>query len=164
MKGSALSQDRRARKRRRYRRRRPRASRPWPRRRETRRRIARGDVATDPSSSMRCNSSTVPPLSGAIERDALASSSAARFRRCRIALNGRRRPRHPRAKKPSKTVLCRGPESNWRHMVLQTIALPTELPRRETQFYRSCSGTRTRPTCDLERVLDQWSNELISTT
>src|SRR6267143_6998861 len=27
--------------------------------------------------------------------------------------------------------LCRGPELNWRHMVLQTIALPTELPRRE---------------------------------
>src|SRR3981081_1674059 len=26
--------------------------------------------------------------------------------------------------------LCRGPELNWRHMVLQTIALPTELPRR----------------------------------
>src|SRR5581483_3092354 len=25
--------------------------------------------------------------------------------------------------------LCRGPGSNWRHMVLQTIALPTELPR-----------------------------------
>src|SRR5205814_8947885 len=34
-----------------------------------------------------------------------------------------------RMKNPSKSVLCRGPESNWRHMVLQTIALPTELPR-----------------------------------
>ena len=37
-------------------------------------------------------------------------------------------------------ALCRGPGSNWRHMVLQTIALPTELPRRGTPFYRSCSG------------------------
>src|SRR5438445_5696947 len=27
--------------------------------------------------------------------------------------------------------LCRGPESDRRHMVLQTIALPTELPRRD---------------------------------
>src|SRR6266545_3660517 len=33
-----------------------------------------------------------------------------------------------------KLTLCRGPELNWRHMVLQTIALPTELPRREPQF------------------------------
>src|SRR5712691_8825294 len=44
---------------------------------------------------------------------------------------------------PAKRVLCRGPESNWRHMVLQTIALPTELPRRGTSFYRN-SG-RSRP-------------------
>src|SRR5437773_11676781 len=29
-----------------------------------------------------------------------------------------------------KLDVCRGPESNWRHMALQTIALPTELPRR----------------------------------
>src|SRR6266566_1087612 len=35
-----------------------------------------------------------------------------------------------RMKNPSKSARCRGPESNWRHMVLQTIALPTELPRR----------------------------------
>src|SRR6266508_6480130 len=32
--------------------------------------------------------------------------------------------------------LCRGPELNWRHMVLQTIALPTELPRRSPHFTR----------------------------
>ena len=32
--------------------------------------------------------------------------------------------------------LCRGPELNWRHMVLQTIALPTELPRRGPHFTR----------------------------
>src|SRR5439155_23402766 len=30
-----------------------------------------------------------------------------------------------------KLTLCRGPGSNRRHMVLQTIALPTELPRRD---------------------------------
>src|SRR3989442_2930203 len=29
-----------------------------------------------------------------------------------------------------RNALCRGPESNWRHTVLQTVALPTELPRR----------------------------------
>src|SRR5258705_4808651 len=34
-------------------------------------------------------------------------------------------------KKCQQEALCRGPESNWRHMVLQTIALPTELPRRD---------------------------------
>src|SRR5438552_8058656 len=52
-----------------------------------------------------------------------------------------------------KLVLCRGPESNWRHMVLQTIALPTELPRRETDF-----------TLEIERSdslqTEQWSRGL----
>src|SRR5438128_1191966 len=32
---------------------------------------------------------------------------------------------------PNKLVLCRGPDLNRRHMVLQTIALPAELPRRD---------------------------------
>src|SRR5439155_6853603 len=35
-----------------------------------------------------------------------------------------------------KLTLCRGPGSNRRHMVLQTIALPTELPRRGPHFTR----------------------------
>src|SRR5438034_6287557 len=39
---------------------------------------------------------------------------------------------------------CEGPESNWRHMVLQTIALPTELPRREAHFTRK-ADRRTPP-------------------
>src|SRR5438105_2670551 len=33
-----------------------------------------------------------------------------------------------------KLDLCRGPDLNRRHMVLQTIALPAELPRRSTHF------------------------------
>ncbi len=38
--------------------------------------------------------------------------------------------------------LCRGPGSNRRHMVLQTIALPTELPRRDPDSIRySASGS-----------------------
>ena len=40
----------------------------------------------------------------------------------------------PMCMNPSKGGRCRGPESNWRHMVLQTIALPTELPRRDPHF------------------------------
>ena len=35
-----------------------------------------------------------------------------------------------------RDLLCRGPGSNWGHMVLQTIALPTELPRRDPDFTR----------------------------
>src|SRR2546425_6287434 len=54
--------------------------------------------------------------------------------------------------------MCRGPESNWRHMVLQTIALPTELPRRGLQFYRGYAGIRRVPDPRTGKS-EQWSNE-----
>ena len=41
-----------------------------------------------------------------------------------------------------KLALCRGPESDRRHMVLQTIALPTELPRRDRHFTGNSSAIR----------------------
>src|SRR5213593_611854 len=42
-------------------------------------------------------------------------------------------------------VLCRGPELNWRHMVLQTIALPTELPRRDFPGNLQLTTTGSEP-------------------
>src|SRR5438034_11377269 len=58
-----------------------------------------------------------------------------------------------RDEKPSKSALCRGPELNWRHMVLQTIALPTELPRRvSAQIRRSARGPLAL--CDTRDRLD----------
>ncbi len=51
------------------------------------------------------------------------------------------------------SALCRGPESNWRHMVLQTIALPTELPRREPDFTREIGASHPAET-------EQWSRPL----
>src|SRR5712691_1702441 len=47
-----------------------------------------------------------------------------------------RRCRTLRCSRMGHANLCRGPELNWRHMVLQTIALPTELPRRSHHFTR----------------------------
>ena len=56
--------------------------------------------------------------------------------------------------------LCRGPELNWRHMVLQTIALPTELPRREPHFTRKLELAGAR----IEYLSEQWSRPLCCAT
>src|SRR6266850_1333130 len=64
--------------------------------------------------------------------------------------------------------LCRGPELNWRHMVLQTIALPTELPRREPH---SIGDSRRRSRIEqinglkhYVRLAAQWSPDASTTT
>src|SRR5436190_18238310 len=41
--------------------------------------------------------------------------------------------------------LCRGPELNWRHVILQTIALPTELPRRDFPSNLQLTTTGSEP-------------------
>src|SRR2546425_5623294 len=43
---------------------------------------------------------------------------------------------HPILEFARKLALCQGPGSNWGHMLLQTIALPIELPRRQLHFMR----------------------------
>src|SRR5258705_13200176 len=64
--------------------------------------------------------------------------------------------------------LCRGPELNWRHMVLQTIALPTELPRREPHSIGdSRRWSRIEQSNGLEdyvRLAAQWSPDASTTT